>query len=397
MRITAELAQPIVERAIAILQRNINIMDEQGIIVGSGDPARIGTFHEGASLAIRTGAVQEIHPDEAARWEGARPGINLPIAVGGRIVGVIGITGPPWEVRPFGELLREMAQLMLLRAHAAEVERVAGQAREALLREVLVGTGPITEGMEREASLLDMPPDEHYVVLLCEPVGDWPCNMGSGEPAGGQGAPYQRLDALAQRLQATAVSAGAPRVVVAGPWAGRLVAVTARPPANLAGRVWEQLRAGGEEVALATGPLRRGLVGLRESYRTGLAALTAGRRLRGAGAFTPEELALETLLLSIDPEQAALFVAHTLGGLAPLDKPQGRVARQTIETYFEHGLSATRAAEALFIHRHTLVYRLAQIRSATGLDPASWDGGLRLYLALLLERLFGRKGQNIIT
>lgn len=45
MNLTADIAQPIVDRATAIIRRNINRMDASGIIVASGDPTRIGTYH----------------------------------------------------------------------------------------------------------------------------------------------------------------------------------------------------------------------------------------------------------------------------------------------------------------------------------------------------------------
>lgn len=49
------LAQHIVDRAMAILPHNINVMDAQGMIIGSGDPSRLHTRHEGAQLVLPTG------------------------------------------------------------------------------------------------------------------------------------------------------------------------------------------------------------------------------------------------------------------------------------------------------------------------------------------------------
>lgn len=42
-----DLAQDIVDRAMAILPCNVNVMDSQGLILGSGEPERINTRHEG--------------------------------------------------------------------------------------------------------------------------------------------------------------------------------------------------------------------------------------------------------------------------------------------------------------------------------------------------------------
>ena len=40
LELDSTLAQHIVDRAMAILPHNINVMDAQGMIIGSGDPSR---------------------------------------------------------------------------------------------------------------------------------------------------------------------------------------------------------------------------------------------------------------------------------------------------------------------------------------------------------------------
>ena len=47
MKITYANSQEISERIGAILNKNVNIMDEEGIIVASTDPSRIGMLHLG--------------------------------------------------------------------------------------------------------------------------------------------------------------------------------------------------------------------------------------------------------------------------------------------------------------------------------------------------------------
>jgi len=45
-----DLAQDIVDRAMAILPCNVNVMDYLGIIIDSGEADRLYTRHEGAQL-----------------------------------------------------------------------------------------------------------------------------------------------------------------------------------------------------------------------------------------------------------------------------------------------------------------------------------------------------------
>lgn len=362
MRLTAEIAQPIAERAIAILHRNINLMDASGMIVASGDPGRIGTYHEGAARVLRTGKAQEIHPEEQALYAGSRAGVNLPIRLDDRILGVVGITGPPAEVRAFGELLREMVQLMLSQARTAELERTAALARESVLRELLTGTEPIGERLSGQAQLLELLPETAYQVLIAE-----------GEDA--------RLPAMAQAAR----KAGAAPALTAGPWEGRLLLMAGQPSPQLAEAVYE---VAGPGAVLAAGRVASGLVGLRESYRSALAAYKAGVKVGRSGLLRADELGLEILLATLPAAEARRFVERTLGGLAPASTPQGAQGRQTVDAYLRCGMSRTRAADLLGVHRHTLINRLDLVTNATRLDPREATGAMHLALAMLLERLF---------
>ena len=95
-------------------------------------------------------------------------------------------------------------------------------------------------------------------------------------------------------------------------------------------------------------------------------------------------------------------VAHwaELGGWRPVTELAGpdpvvvplladRVLTETAEAFLDCAGSASRAAEALQIHRQTLYYRLSRIEAVTGLDLA--DGGARLLLhsSLRAARLAG--------
>ena len=58
---------------------------------------------------------------------------------------------------------------------------------------------------------------------------------------------------------------------------------------------------------------------------------------------------------------------------------------ETLRCLLEQNLNTSLAAKALFIHRNTLLFRLAKLRSSTGLDPCHhFDHAL--LCRLLLER-----------
>ena len=58
------LAREMVEAVSGMVEgRTINLMDTKGIIVASSDPARVGSFHQGAMEAVRTGKMVSITKD----------------------------------------------------------------------------------------------------------------------------------------------------------------------------------------------------------------------------------------------------------------------------------------------------------------------------------------------
>ena len=90
-------ANKIVEKLMADIPYNINIMDERGKIIASGDSARIGERHRGAERAINERKNIEIYKDTSLE----KKGTNEPIILNDHILGVVGISGEPDEVRKF--------------------------------------------------------------------------------------------------------------------------------------------------------------------------------------------------------------------------------------------------------------------------------------------------------
>lgn len=136
MKLTKELAQNISNRMMEIIPYNINIMNEKSIIIGSGDKKRLDTLHKGAIKALSNKKMVEIYEFD----EGVRPGVNTPIFWGDTPIGVIGITGTPVEVKPFGELVRVTAELLINQEYAFNQKKTKEKLKEELLYELAYNT-----------------------------------------------------------------------------------------------------------------------------------------------------------------------------------------------------------------------------------------------------------------
>lgn len=129
--LSKELAQNIVDKMMDVIPYNVNVMDYKGKIIGSGDYLRIGNLHEGAKKALEEKRVIEIYE----KVENSRPGVNTPIVFRGEIIGVIGITGNPDEVRQFSKLVSVTAELLINQEYTLNQHMIRQRLKEEFIYE----------------------------------------------------------------------------------------------------------------------------------------------------------------------------------------------------------------------------------------------------------------------
>lgn len=132
-----KLAQRIVERTQKIIPYPINVMDHTGIIIASTNPARKYQKHGGAVLALTELKPIEISNISMPDFPNVKPGINLPIIFEDQAIGVIGISGPIEEVRPFGQMMRMAAEMVVEYTSMLEMTRWSEHRLEELLLECI--------------------------------------------------------------------------------------------------------------------------------------------------------------------------------------------------------------------------------------------------------------------
>lgn len=106
------LARILIGRLSQTMPYNINIMDQNGMIIASRDESRINTFHELAFEIITRTKVQHSVDEDAARYLGVRPGVNMPIFFKGNVVGVVGVSGKPAEITPIANVIKMAIETM---------------------------------------------------------------------------------------------------------------------------------------------------------------------------------------------------------------------------------------------------------------------------------------------
>lgn len=168
--LTTELAQEMVERTMRILDKNINVMNADGVIIGSGERNRIGQKHDGARLVLTSGNSMEIDHEASLRLEGVRPGINLPICFREQVVGVIGITGEPEDIRHHAELVKMAAELVLEQSFLLERIQWRQRIESEIVNQLISDSDVGDHQLKNRAAWLGMDLDKRRIVIVFQPV-----------------------------------------------------------------------------------------------------------------------------------------------------------------------------------------------------------------------------------
>ncbi|WP_161486073.1 PucR family transcriptional regulator [Desulfotomaculum copahuensis] len=149
-------------------------------------------------------------------------------------------------------------------------------------------------------------------------------------------------------------------------------------------------------VSIAIGQPCTALQELRRSYREAARTLEVIRATgRKNTVLHYRDLGIYRLLAKLkdDPELAAYY-RSSLGPLVDYDRRHGTQLVKTLHAYFKHNGSLKDVAAGMFIHRHTLKYRLNRIQEISGLDLKSPDDRLTLQMALKVMPLLSGDSED---
>ncbi len=264
------------------------------------------------------------------------------------------------------ELAKEQA------VFAAE-ERLRGE----FVQMVLAGPPADGEALLRRGQELGYDLRRPHVALLCS-VGD------PDEPAA--------------RAAVGAVSAALIALGIAAPMMRRADGVLCYLPLDgdskrardLAEQLQARLAPDLPEVVLAFGKEAASVAAWPRSLREAEQALRLGRRLLDTRILDFGDLGVYRLLVLLrESPELWEFYRETLAALDDYDhkqKPAGELLK-TLEAFFTNLGNLARAAEALHVHRNTLLYRLERIKDISGLDLDNAEDRLAIWLALKARRV----------
>jgi carbohydrate diacid regulator len=375
--LNARLAQEIVDRTMAIISCNVNVIDASGTLIGSGERSRIGQQHEGALLVLSQQRTVEIDDAMALQLHGVRPGVNLPLRLAGQIVGVVGITGQPDAVRHYGELVRMTAEMSLEQARLIQALGRDTRYREELVLQLIKGEAALHSDLEAWAQKLGVDIQRPRVVAVIE--------VDSGalgiDAALAELQELQTLlstperDNLVATVSLTELVVLKPALDHQGRWNPQEHRLRVH---DLLTRVANKSRLG---VRIALGQYFSTANAVALSYQSAITTLQIGKTRKPEQAcFFYQDLSLPVLLAGLNSGWQAAQLRIPLKNLERQDS-NGQL-RKTLQAWFACDTRLGETAQFLHIHRNTLDYRLSRIEAITGLTLSKTDERFLLYAAL---------------
>ena len=106
-------------------------------------------------------------------------------------------------------------------------------------------------------------------------------------------------------------------------------------------------------------------------------------RLEGWAHAGFEQLGTYRLLLSMtEPDALRAFADALLAPLDAYDREQNGELLRSLQAFLQHNARWETAAAELYIHRHTLRYRMRKVEELTGRDLSSSFDRMEFWLAL---------------
>ncbi len=296
-----------------------------------------------------------------------------PIVVHGDIYGYIWIIADVHALSPIDMMAVEIGATVaaLLMLYQESLQTAEASLKGSLMAQLIEGDGG------RQTILSDQ--SLRYGVDLRLPYRMLLASIRNGQPPQSTRA-YRLINQVLAQNEAQAVAAQ---------FAGQvaILAQADQPVEELARALLERLAADAGDASIGVSSALTGADNVGAAHQQCNEALDIAQRLKSAGSVHHfDELGYIHTLFHAGP--ASLSQNPQAPILRRLLAERAAYLFDTLEAYLDAGGNSVQTAEALHIHRSTLNYRLARIKTICNVDLASASTRLNLQIALKLMRLF---------
>ena len=374
MNLNRELAQKIVQETMEVLGKNINIMDQKGIIIASGDQSRVDDFHEAAAEVIEKGEIINNTAAEAEHYQGTKQGINLPIKFNDEIIGVVGITGQVNEVAGYGKIVKNMAELILKQEMLFEEINRKNKVRENFYQQLLGDYIENKELLKDRANLLNIKYKSCRIVIIIR--------LDSIDKE----RIIKKMQYLFNNLQQEEeilLIRGENLVLIKS-----MMSNQKEEQEQEIKEIVSKIKRGIKEknFIIGIGEVFKKLDKLYSSYQGAKRALEVGDTVyaQEQKVFYLNRLGYDYFLPLI-PEEAVDYYLHNLFNNNLVHLFSESELGDIIEALVNNDLNISQTAQELYMHRNTLLYKLERVEEKTGINPKEAQG---LFMLLFAHHLY---------
>ncbi|QGQ97701.1 hypothetical protein EHS13_23815 [Paenibacillus psychroresistens] len=378
--ISGKKSQYIVKELSKIIDRNINFMNEEGIIIASTDPSRIGLIDEGALIVLKTKKKLVVQENQ---YLGSKAGINLPVYFENRVIAVIGITAIEPEVLKMAEIIRKMTEILIKEQLIDERNEIVDQSREVFIRDWLEGRWKEDKVFSSRGWMNGLNVNLPRVVITLLIHYDNPVQQDRTS------FDLQREQNLYKGYLQEAVKFNNQDLIIPVGFMKFALLITCQGSneekrkefiSHKIQYIHRQIPQSDHfTIAVGIGGYYDSIRGVPISYMESEKAQSYASPVEQLNIVYYDELHLELLLDNVPKERSGNFVQRTLNLEA---FPDSKEVIEMLRVFFACNQSINKTAEQLFIHKNTLQYRLIKIKDLTGYDPRVFEEAVLLYLAL---------------
>nr|WP_246208730.1 sugar diacid recognition domain-containing protein [Anaerotalea alkaliphila] len=383
-----EECQSIIGRLSHIVNFDINIMDLEGMVVASTDGQRISEIHRGALHCIKNEQQLVIDQENIESYPGCKEGINIPLYNNDALIGVLGVSGMAEKVTDIAFILKELVEHIVLENRNQQFKVLQQEALRSFFVELFnAGYRTDYDVLLNRAKLLEFDHESSRVLILGQIV-HWEEHQ---DGVSHEVMKKRVLNTIRHHIDVDDVSLLLYEefFVIIIKWRANMESYLER----MIHAIRERLQV---DVRMVVGGRCDHISDYGKRYHAAKRVSDLSRTLAlPMGVHFAHRYELELLLGSLSDGAMGEYL-EKYGDIFKSyheDKNTSELI-EIIKTYFECNMNIGETAQALYVHRNTVGYRLNKFKEQFKVNINKPFDCMKIYLAIkMLDQKMSRDGE----
>ncbi|HLS20202.1 MAG TPA: sugar diacid recognition domain-containing protein [Bacillota bacterium] len=380
-------AQTVIDNIKEILPFPISLSDHKGYIIGDSNSNRIGMLHTPSIEVLRKRKAISFDEEKIKQYENVLQGVAVPLNFHDETLGVLGIIGPPEEVWPHVELIKNYVEIMWQDTFQKEVKGLEERSLETFVQYLIHDAHLQTIKVKQFCDLFQLNYHLNYYCIVID-IGDAIIHSLT------KARPSFHINKERFIYQAEEIFQCVAGDICTFLNTEKIVVIKAAHNRESYYKFMQQLTKLGERFQnyfqryttntfkIAAGTLVETIEKVSHSYEKAEWLLRNGRNLdlnTTIYNYFNWEILTKLLPFQLDDDFYYKIRVRLKNLFADELFPQ---LKRDFLVYCECHLNVSEAARELFLHRNTLIYRLNKIEELTSLNMRNFNHCALLYIAL---------------